>query len=202
MPGPTRSARGAALGAATLGRVIITEFPRDLLMTGAIFGVASFVWAGWGQERPPKQVIWRVLLGALSLGGAALAGISIPAAIRNWTSPTAIVFGGPAFAWYLVIFWLEVVAIVVLAIWATKCKRQDLIAPLVLAIVGIHFIPLAWVFAQPIFVLAGVLVTAAALIAALVSDQDAARSFWCGILGAPVLLSVGTICVVAAFGPL
>ncbi|WP_223623846.1 hypothetical protein [Microbacterium sp. EST19A] len=182
--------------------MIITEFPRDLLMTGAIFGVASFVWAGWGQERPPKHWIWRVVLGVLSLGGAALAGISIPAAIRNWTSPTAIVIGGPAFAWYIAIFWLEVVAIVVLAIWATKRKRQDLIAPLVLAVVGIHFLPLAWVFAQPIFAVAGVLVTAAAVVAALVSDKVAARSFWCGILGAPVLLGVGTICAIVAFGAL
>ena len=182
--------------------MIITEFPRDLLMTGAIFGVAAFVWAGWGQERPPKQVIWRVVLGVISLGGAALAGISIPAAIRNWSSPTAIVFGGPAFAWYIAIFWLEVVAIVVLAIWATKRKRQDLIAPLVLAIVGIHFIPLAWVFAQPIFVVAGVLITAAAVVAALVKDDQAARSFWCGILGGPILLGVGGICAILAFGAL
>lgn len=179
--------------------MLITEFPRDLLMTGAIFGVASFVWAGWAQERPPRHWIWRVVLGVLSLGGAALAGISLPAAIRNWSSPTAIVFGGPGFAWYLAIFWIEVIAMVVLAIWATKRKRQDLIAPLVLAIVGIHFIPLAWVFGQPIFVVTGLLVTAVAVVAALVKDKAAARSFWCGILGAPILLGVGVLCASIGF---
>ena len=179
--------------------MIITEFPRDLLLTGAIFGVAAFVWSGWGQERPPKGWIWRVVLGALSLGGAALAGVSVPAVIRAWSSPTAIVVGGPAFIWYIVIFWLEVIAIVVLAIWATRRKRQDLIAPLVLAIVGIHFLPLAGVFAQPIYAVAGVLLTAAAVVAALVPDKAAARSFWCGILAAPVLLGVGILCATAAF---
>lgn len=179
--------------------MIITEFPRDLLMTGAIFGVAAFVWAGWGQERPPKHGAWRVVLGVLSLGGAALAGVSVPAVIRNWSSPTAIVVGGPAFIWYIVIFWVEVIAIVVLAIWATRRRRQDLIAPLVLGVVGIHFLPLAWVFAQPIYAVAGVLVTVAAVVAALVSDKTAARSFWCGVLAAPVLLGVGILCVTAAF---
>ena len=182
--------------------MIIDDFPRDLLMTGVICGIASFVWAGWAQERPPKQGIWRVVLGALSLGGAALAGISLPAAIRNWNGPTAIVWGGAASTWYIVIFWLEVVAIVVLAIWANRRKRKDLIPPLVLAVVGIHFIPLGWVFLQPVFVLAGVLVTVAAVIAALVPEKTAARSFWCGIVAAPILLGVGTACAVVAFGAL
>ncbi|WP_449407264.1 hypothetical protein [Microbacterium maritypicum] len=179
--------------------MIIDDFPRDLLMTGAIFGIATFVWAGWAQERPPKHWIWRVVLGALSLGGAALAGISLPAAIRNWDGPTAIVWGGAASTWYIVVFWLEVVAIAGLAIWATRRKRQDLIAPLVLAVVGIHFIPLAWVFVQPVFAIAGVLVTIGAVVAALVPDKAAARSFWCGIVAAPILLAVGASCTLIAF---
>jgi hypothetical protein len=180
----------------------ITEFPRDLLMIGAIFGVAAFVWAGWGQERPPKHWIWRVALGVLSLGGAALAGVSLPAAIRNWAEPTAIVVGGTAFVWYIVVFWVEVIAIVVLAIWARKRKRQDLIGPLVLAVVGIHFIPLAWVFAQPVLAVAGVLATVAAVVAAIVPDKEAACSFWCGILAAPILLGVGILCAVSGFASL
>lgn len=182
--------------------MIIDDFPRDLLMTGAIFGLATFVWAGWAQERPPKRGIWRVILGVLSLGGAALAGISLPTAIRNWNEPTAISWGGAASTWYLVVFWIEVVAIIVLAIWAKKRRRTDLIAPLVLAVVGIHFIPLAWVFVQPVFVYTGVLVTVAAVVAALVPDKDAARSFWCGIVAAPMLLIVGTLSTVTAFGVL
>lgn len=182
--------------------MIIDDFPRDLLMTGVIFGIAAFVWAGWAQERPPKHWIWRVILGVLSLGGAALAGISLPAAIRNWSAPTAISWGGTASTWYLVVFWIEVVVIIVLAIWATKRKRTDLIAPLVLAVVGIHFIPLAGVFQQPVFVFAGALMAIAALAAALVPDKDAARSFWCGIVAAPILLLVGTMCAAIAFGRL
>nr|WP_201470383.1 hypothetical protein [Microbacterium hydrocarbonoxydans] len=182
--------------------MIIDDFPRDLLMTGAIFGVAAFVWAGWAQERPPKGWGWRVILALLSLGGAALAGISLPAAIGHWQLPTAITWGGTASTWYVVVFWLEVVVIIALAIWASRRKRTDLMAPLVLLIVGIHFIPLAWVFLQPAFVFAGVLLAVAAVVAVLVPDKEAARSFWCGIVAAPILLMVGAMCTATAFGTL
>ncbi|MCC9205507.1 DUF7010 family protein [Arthrobacter sp. zg-Y769] len=182
--------------------MIITEFPRDLLMTGAIFGVAAFAWAGWAQERPPQHLSWRILLGALGLGGVALAAVTIPAVISNWAQPTAIVFGGPAFAWYVAVFWLEVASMIVLVIIASRRKRRDLVAPIILAIVGIHFIPLAWVFMQPIFILTGVVLTAVAVIAALVPDRSAARSFWCGLFGSGTLLIVGAACTAAGFGEL
>ena len=182
--------------------MIIDDFSRDLLMTGAIFGIATFMWAGWAQERPPKHWIWRVILGVLSLAGAALAGISLPAAIRNWSEPTAITWGGTASTWYVIVFWVEVMVMVALSIWARRRRRTDLIAPLILAVVGIHFIPLAWVFAQPILAVAGVLMAVVAVVAALVPDKVAARSFWCGIIAAPILLGVGTACAIIAFGVL
>ncbi|MGW8482464.1 hypothetical protein ACWGJP_04955 [Microbacterium sp. NPDC055903] len=182
--------------------MIITDFPRDLLMTGVIFGIAAFVWSGWAQERPPKHWIWRVVLAAIGLGGATLAGINLPTVIRNWDAPTAIAFGGTASVIYLVVFWLEVIAIIVLAIVATRRKRQDLIPVLVLAVVGIHFLPLAWVFGQPIFFVTGVLVTAVAVLAVFLPDDKAARSFWCGALGGAVLLVSGAICAIAGFAGL
>lgn len=182
--------------------MIITEFPRDLLMTGAIFGLAAFVWTGWAQERPPRHRIWRVILGGLTLCGAALAAVTVPAAISNWTAPTALDFDGPAFVWYSVVFWLEVAAIIGLVVLASRRKRGDLIAPLVLAVVGIHFIPLAWVFSQPVFAVTGAVLTAVAIFAGLVPSAAAARSFWCGLLGGGTLLIVGTVCAVAGFGAL
>lgn len=182
--------------------MIITDFPRDLLMTGAIFGVAAFMWAGWAQERPPGHWAWRALLAVLSLGGAALAAVTIPAAVSNWTQPTAIVFGGPAFAWYTTVFWLEVAAMIGLAILASRRKRSDLIAPLILGVVGIHFIPLAWVFMQPVFGVAGIALTAIAVVAARLPDATAARSFWCGLPASGILLVTGAVCAAAGFGAL
>lgn len=178
--------------------MISTEFPRDLFMTAAIFGIAAFVWAGWGQERPPKHWLWRVLLVIVQLGGVVAGGFGITLAVRNWRGPTAIVVGGPPFVAYMITFAVEVVAIVVLAIWAARRKRTDLIAPLALAVVGIHFIPLAWVFAQPIYAVTGVITTAIAVVAVWVPDRWAARSFWCGLLGGATLLAVGLLCLFAA----
>lgn len=56
-------------------------YARDLVMVGAIFGVAGFVWAGWAQENPPKLWGWRVVLALHGLAGLALAALSIPLAI-------------------------------------------------------------------------------------------------------------------------
>ena len=182
--------------------MILTDFPRDLLMTGAIFGVAAFVWTGWAQERPPQQRVWRVVLGILTVCGAALAGITIPAVTGNWDQPTALSFDGPAFTWYIIIFWLEVLAVIALVVLARRRNRSDLFAPLILAVVGIHFIPLAWLFQQPVYAVTGILLTAAAVAATVVPDRTAARSFWCGLLGGGTLLVVGWICAAAGFGAL
>lgn len=172
------------------------------MMTGAIFGTAAFVWAGWAQERPPAGWWWRVVLGAISAGGVVLVVFAVPSVIRNWGSATAIDFGSAAFTWYVVVFWLEVIAIVVLAIVLSRMKRGRLIPPLVLIIVGVHFVPLAVVFAQPIMMLTAVLIVAAGVAAIFLPRKPAAPSFWCGILGAPIFLAVGTICYVAAAGAL
>lgn len=178
--------------------MIDTDFPRDLVMTGAIFGIAAFVWAGWAQENPPSHVVWRVVLAVLGLGGLALAAVCIPAAIRQWGSPTAIAPGSAAFIVYVVVFWVEVAACIGLSIWAVRSGRSDLIAPLVLLVVGIHFVPLAFVFGQPIMAVTGAVLAVVAVVAALVPPGAAARSFWCGLIAAPVLIAVGTWCAVAA----
>ena len=166
-------------------------------MTGAIFGIAAFVWAGWAQENPPAHVAWRIILAALGLSGVALGAVSIPAAVRHWSTPSAITPGGAPFLFYVLIFWAEVVVCVGVAIWAVRSGRSDLIAPVVLLIVGLHFVPLAFVFGQPIMAVAGAVLVVVAIVAALIPADDVAPSFWCGVLAAPVLLVAGTWCTVA-----
>ncbi len=166
-------------------------------MTGAIFGFAAFIWAGWAQERPPAGVIWRVILAVLSAGGLVLLGFAVPIAIRHWSSPTTLTRGNPALLGYIIVFWLEVLVIVGFVIFYARTKRPHLLAPTILIVVGIHFVALAFVFGQPIMLVAAVLVTAAGVAALRLPRQNNASSFWCGILGAPVFLVVGTICLVA-----
>jgi len=177
--------------------VLELDYPRDLVMIGAVFGMAAFVWAGWAQEQPPAGAVWRVVLAVLSVLGLALMALSIPLAIKNWGTPSAINPHTTGFVVYVIVFWVEVAVAVVLAIIATRAGRSDLIAPLIMLIVGIHFFALALVFHQPVLHLAGALITAIAIVAAFVPLEIAARSFWCGVLGAPVFLAIGAWCYVA-----
>lgn len=177
------------------------EFARDLVMTGAVFGLATLIWAGWAQENPPSTA-WRVVLGALSVAGLALLGFSIPLAITHWNTPSAIGSMNPALIAYIVVFWVEVVVCVVLAVYFTRTQRPHLIAPLVLIVVGVHFVPLAFVFAQPLIGLAAVLTTAAGIAAIFLPRRGTSPSFWCGILAAPIFVVLGTIALVAGAGAL
>ena len=43
------------------GRVDDGWYVRDLAVTAVVFGMAAFVWFGWGQEGPPER--WRAWLG-------------------------------------------------------------------------------------------------------------------------------------------
>jgi len=176
-----------------VGRVN-TEFPRDLVFTAALFGVAAFVWAGWAQESPLRSVWWRVLLGAMSIAGLALAALTIPTLIANWGAPSALRPGTGAFITYIVVFWVEFVLAGALAFFAIRAGLSDLVAPLILAIVGIHFFALAPVLGQPVLFIPAVLLTLIAVGAAVLPASDVAHSFWCGVLGAPVFLAVGAWC--------
>ncbi|MGL4742979.1 MAG: hypothetical protein ACRCXL_01125 [Dermatophilaceae bacterium] len=160
-------------------------------MTGAVFGAAAFAWSGWAQEGPPRGWPWRALLALFGVTGAVLAGWSGTLAARHWGSGTAISPGSRGFTLYLIVFWAEVVIAVVAGIALTRIGRTDLLAPLVLFVVGLHFVALAWVFGQPVLHIVAALLVAAAVVSALLPAATALRSFWCGVLGAPVFLVVG-----------
>ena len=178
------------------------EYGRDLVMVAVVFGGAAFVWAGWAHERPPKGAVWRIVLVLLQLAGLAILAFGIPLAVANWDSSTALASASTALVWYIVVVWVEVVAIVVLSIVFVRTGRGALIAPLVLTIVGLHFVPLAFVFQQWILFVAAVLLTAAGVAAAFLPQRIAAPSFWSGILAAPILLGLGTVCLAAGAGAL
>lgn len=177
--------------------MIDQSYPRDLVMIGAVFGFAAFIWSGWAQEGPPSHANFRIILGVLSAGGLALAVPSILLAIRHWSEATAIDAGTTAFTVYVVVFWAEVIAGGVLSFLAIRSGHSDWVAPLIFAIVGIHFFALAMVFAQPVLHLAAAVLTVIAIVAVVLPRDIAAPSFWCGLLGAPVFLAIGLWCLLA-----
>ena len=177
--------------------ILNLEYPRDLVMIGLIFGAVAFIWAGWAHERPPRGVIWRIVLVVLQLAGLVLLGFGIARAVEYWSTPTAIQTGTNALVWFIVVFWIEILVITGFAVYFVRSGRTALLAPLVLTVVGLHFVPLAFVFQQWILLLAAVLLTAAGVGAAFLPQRIAAPSFWAGVLAAPIFLLLGTVCLVA-----
>jgi hypothetical protein len=125
-----------------------------------------------------------------------LVGFGIPIAIRNWNTPSAIGGMNPALIAYIVVFWVEVAVIIGLAIFLARTNQSQFLAPAVLIIVGVHFVPLSFVFGQPIIMLAAVLITAAGVAALFLPRDGIAPSFWCGILAAPIFLALGVVALV------
>ncbi|WP_423058106.1 hypothetical protein [Brevibacterium linens] len=177
--------------------MIDMSHPRDLFMIGAIFGLAAFIWSGWAQEAPPKGLVFRIVLAGLGVAGFALAVPSILAAIGNWSEPSAFTTGTSAFTLYFIVFWAEVIIGAVASFFLIRVGQAENVAPLILAIVGVHFFALAVVFGQPVLHLAGLLLTVIAVVAFVLPSETAAPSFWCGILGAPVFLGIGLCCLLA-----
>ncbi|MHA7984994.1 hypothetical protein ACX9R5_04235 [Rathayibacter sp. CAU 1779] len=175
--------------------MLTLRYPRDLVMIGAIFGVATMAWAGWAQEGPPS-LVWSIVLGILSILGLGLAALCIPLAIRNWRTGTAIEPKSKAFRVYLVVFWGEIVIAAAGGIILPLVGLEGLVAPYILLIVGAHFFALAVVFRQTVLHVTGAVLVVVAIVAALIPESVAAHSFWCGIIGGPVFLIVGAWCTV------
>ncbi|PPF40347.1 hypothetical protein C5E05_03950 [Pseudoclavibacter sp. AY1H1] len=173
-------------------RMLSVEFPRDVIFTASLFGFATFVWAGWAQERP-RHWAWRIVFGVLSLAGVALVGITLPTAIRNWTSATALRVDSVPFAVYIAMVAVEVVGGLIAAIILLRKKKGELMAPVMLLIVGLHWVPMIWVFEQPFLAPVSLWAIAVAIVTFFLPSEKQAPSFWCGILGAPVFLITGVI---------
>lgn len=162
-------------------------------MTGAVFGLACFIWSGWAQERPPKR--WPIVLGILSgLGVLAALAFGIVAWL-NWDAPSVLGTDGEGMRSYLFIVAIEVGACVIGAIaLSVKKVTRPYVAVLVLFIVGVHFFSLAALFVMPAMYAVAALITLASIAALFISLRSRGRadapapSFWCGALAAPVFL--------------
>lgn len=143
-------------------------YVRDLAVTAVVFGVAAFVWFGWGQEGPPER--WRAWLGVGSGVGLLVAAVGGVLAWRNWGPESVFAVAGTPRVFGIVCgieFGLAGVGAAVLG----ARKRPEWIAPWVAFVVGVHFVPLAWIFRDPALVLLALLVTGAAVVAVLLRGR-------------------------------
>lgn len=137
------------------------EVLRDFAVMTLVFGVAAFIWFGWGHEDPPKR--WRVLLiigSVLALVVTAIGGVLT---WQLWGSGSVFEEQAVRRAFGIVCgieFGLCGLGAAALAIG----KRPYWIAPWILLVVGVHFIPLALIFHDPgLNVLAALMVVGSVL---------------------------------------
>lgn len=138
-----------------------TEYLRDALFTAAWFGMMGMAWFGWAQEKPPPR--WPARLGAASGVGMLLAVAFGILTGLHWDAPTAL---AGRFGTFGVVVGVEVALCLAGALtlmWAVR--RRDLVATWIGLVVGIHFVPLAFLLDDPSYHLLAALMTAGTLAA-------------------------------------
>lgn len=141
--------------------MIDEQFARDIAVMAVVLGVAAFAWFGWAQEDPPRR--WRLPLGAGSGLGLLIAVIGGLLAWRLWGPDSVLADADTRRTFGIVCgieFGLAGLGSAALAI----TKRSQWISCWIAFVVGVHFVPLAFIFNNPGLIgLAVVMVIAAGL---------------------------------------
>lgn len=177
---------GGAATSATTQPVGPAATRRDLAATGLVLGVAATAWFGWAHAAPPSG--WS---GPLTLGGLVAVLVAIGSGVLVWThreSDSAMQDPANRRAYGRAVI-VEVVAILAGVVVLGATDRSSYLAAWILFVVGVHFVPLARVFAVGALAVAGgalVVVSALATIVAMTTDM--APSALAGGLGGLVML--------------
>ena len=123
-----------------------TVFLRDLAITTLVFGVAAFIWFGWGHENPPRS--WRVLM---ITGSAVSCLMIIVGAVLTWQlwGADSVFHNQATRRAFGIVCGVEFGLCGLGAALLASTKRQQLIAPWILLVVGAHFVPLSVIFRDP-----------------------------------------------------
>lgn len=169
---------------------------RDLSVNAAILGFAAAAWFGWAQQAPPPSWTMPLTIGSiLGLVVCALAGLS---AWRSRQSGSAMDAESGRRTYYWTVG-VEGASIVVGAVALTSSGQSAFIAPWVLFVVGVHFLPLSNLFAIRSLAPAGVLLVVVSAIAVVVGLLGTvAPSAVAGGIGGLVLVAFAAASLLAA----
>ncbi len=161
------------------------EYVRDYTMYASIFGMFSFVWFGWAQEKPKAS--WRIYIGLASAAALLVCLVGVYLSVKNWDAPSAL-SDGTAFRNYLFTVYIELFLAGAGAFVFYKLNRQNVVAPWIAFIVGIHFIGLQSVFDDPSLYLLAALLVAVSILSIFISPKlQVANSAIAGIGAGTVL---------------
>lgn len=175
--------------------IVVTEYLRDALFTGAWFGLMTMVWCGWAQEGPPRR--WPLWLGIGSGLGMVIAVVFGIMVWRTWDSPSAL---EGRYHWFGVLVAGEVLAAGLGAWYLLRRRQGRWVAWWVAVVVALHFLPLAALLQTPLLSLIGV-VQLVGLIALLprLRRREGPTSALVGVLMGCTLLASGIIIGIPAF---
>jgi hypothetical protein len=182
------------------------QYLRDDAMTALIFGFFASMWFGWAQaepdgsarklaERPPQSWRrWLTLAALLSLMVGAAGGFL---AWRHWGDGSALSEPGAMRRYGITVGIEFALAGIGAAILGVR-KRQNLIAPWICLVVGVHFAPLAPILKNPLLYALAALMTVVALVAVpLARRRDLAPSAITGVGAGASLLFFAIISLVS-----
>ncbi|WP_311406598.1 hypothetical protein [Liquorilactobacillus uvarum] len=121
------------------------NYTRDYLMSAAIFGMFSFCWLGWAQEKPRAE--WRLWLGITSAIAFILGIAGGVLSYLHWND-ISILKQNSSLHWFIIIFFSEILLIAIGAVFLLVKKHSTWVSLWVSFVVAIHFIGLKFVFAD------------------------------------------------------
>ncbi|MBQ1012420.1 hypothetical protein KBX53_15945 [Micromonospora sp. M51] len=171
---------------------MITEHVRDAAATAFVFAFFATSWFGWAQEAPPKR--WRRVLIAGSVLSLLTAAAGALFAWRHWSDGTALdADTSPTFG---IVVGIEFGVAAVGAGLLALLRRNELVAPWIALVVGVHLFPVAALIDYPLIHLVAALVTVVAVAAVPVARARAVA------VSAVVGLGTGGVLLVAAVSSL
>jgi hypothetical protein len=189
-------AQSAGRGQLASGPAGQTQHAHDRVVTALILGIAAMMWFGWGQAQPPGS--WRIALMIGTFASIAVAGASGARAFGLRGSSSAMADPRARRRYWLVVG-PEFAACGIGAVVVTATGHSAYVAPWILVVVGIHFLPLAQLFGTPELTWGGLALTVVAIAATVTGAiTSVAPSAVAGGLGGLTCLAVGAICLVRA----
>jgi len=140
--------------------MVPVNYLRDYSTMVAFFGFFSMAWFGWAQEKPPER--WRKYIGGATVLSLLAFLYGIYLSYTHWEEATALAETGSLTSYFIFVV-LEFAVATIGAIILFRRGMKDYIAPWVCLIVGIHFFPLRYVFADFSLHLLGILLVAVAV---------------------------------------
>ena len=170
----------------------------DLAVTTAVFGLFSFAWFGWAQERPPAdRVRWALGAGSLLALGPTVYGVMRALDSRS----EGAIAAGDDLGTYLIVVGPEFALALVGAIVLWVVDRSEYTSAWICLVVGAHFFPLAPLLNQPILYLVGVLICAWPFLAVRGAHRrDVSISFATGVGAGVCLLFFGVVLALTLIG--